>query len=617
MVSNSSLLRVAFADAINPPPDLGIAEWADQYRILPGTASSEPGQWRTSRFPFVREIMDELSPQSPRQEIVIMGGAQVAKSECVINAMLYTIDYMPTSMMYVLPTIDTVEKFSKVRLASSISAIPSINEKIVEKHQKFKDANANTILMKTFSGGYLVLAGANSAPALRQYPIERLMMDEVDGYVSDLDEEGDPVEIAKRRTSNYPRRKIAYISTPAIKETSRIEPMFEDGDQRYYYVPCPHCGHCFAIFWENIKWEGTDPDKASETAYLECPGCKGKIEERYKTQMLEHGYWKATFPGRRVASFHISSLYSPLGFYSWQMAVKSFLVAKKELNKEKLKVFVNTVLGETWSESGKSLEANWVASRKETYTAEVPNQCLILTAGCDVQEERIECEVMGWGVGEENWSIDYAVFIGDTEGDDVWRQLDTYLLRRWNHPSGMQLPIGAACIDSGHRAKKVYAFCRDRFHRRILPVKGKEGWGLGYIHRPLSLNEEGVWLHIAYVDEIKSKIYSQLKIERNPAQIVNPGYCHFPIKPVYSNEYFRGLVSETLLPVKKAGRTTLRWHVRKGVRNEPLDCRAYNIAALTILNPQLETIAAQGKPFLWADPNQSNQRVRIHSKGLT
>lgn len=611
MVSNCLTLRQAFAEALKPPPEMKIAEWADEVRILPATASSEPGQWRTSRFPYVREIMEELSPQSSRQEVVIMGGAQVAKSECVINAMLYTIDYSPTSMMYVLPTIDTVEKFSKVRLASSISAVPKINEKIVEKQQKFKDANANTILMKTFSGGYLVLAGANSAPALRQYPIERLFLDEVDGYVYDLDEEGDPVEIAKRRTSNYPRRKICYISTPAIKETSRIEPMFEDGDQRFYNVPCPLCGHCFVINWSNIKWEGEDPDKAAESAYLECPGCKGKIEERQKTVMFEHGFWKATFPGRQVASFHISSLYSPLGFYSWKMAVKMFLKASKNHNKEQLKVFVNTVLGETWSESGKSLEANWIASRKEVYESEVPRAGLVLTAGCDVQEDRIECEVVAWGLGEENWSIDYAIFIGDTEGDDVWNQLDMYLCRQWVHASGVRMSLGAVCVDSGHRAKRVYKFCRERFFRRILPVKGKEGWGLGYIHRPQALNEEGVWLHIAYVDEIKSKIYSQLRVD-----VRGPGFCHFPEKPVYSNAYFRGIVSEVLTTVQKTGRKTLRWFLRKGTRNEPLDCRAYNIAAFTILNPQLEVIASYGKPLTFTDVAAGPSRTRVLSKGI-
>lgn len=539
-----------------------------------------------------------------------MGGAQVCKSECVINAMMYTIDYAPTSLMYTLPTIDTAEKFSKVRLASSISAMPKVHSKIVEKQQKYKDANSNTILMKTFVGGFLVIAGANSAPGLRQYPIEKLFMDEVDGYVSDLDGEGDPVEIAKRRTSNYPRRKICYISTPAIKETSRIEPLFEDGDQRFYQVPCPFCGTCFPITWENIKWEGSEPDIASETVYLECPSCKEHIEERYKTQMFEHGFWKATYPGRKVASFHISSLYSPLGFYSWKTAVRDFLKAKKSLNKEMLKTFVNTVLGETWSETGKTLDANWVKGRKVKYEAEVPMGGLILTAGADVQEERIECEVVAWGVGEQNWSIDYAVFLGDTEGVDVWNQLDMYLQRRWNHESGAQLQIGCTCIDSGHRAKVVYKFCKDRFFRRVLPVKGREGWGLGYIHRPQALNEEGVWLHIAYVDEIKSKIYSQIRIEDK-----GPGYCNFPDKPVYSGDYFRGLVSETLAPVKKAGRTTLRWNLRHGKRNEPLDCRAYNVAALTILNPNLETIAASGRPFIWQDANRL-QTTRVMSKGI-
>lgn len=545
-----------------------------------------------------------------------MGGAQVAKTEgAAMNQLLYRMDYAPTSMLYVLPTIDVAKKFSKQRLTPSIVEIPSVKLKVIDEVSKFRDADGNTQLIKTFKGGTLILAGANSAPSLRQMPIEVLIMDEIDGYVQDLQEEGDPVEIAKRRTANYPRRKILYISTPTIAETSRIEPLFESGDQRYFNVPCPECGAFFVIHWDNIKFEGKDPETAPATVYLECPHCKGRIEERHKTQMFEHGFWKPNFPDRSVRSYHISSLYSPLGFYSWQDAVKLFLKAKATFNKELLKVFVNTVLGETWTEAGKTIEASWVMGRRKKYSHEIPVGALVLTCGVDVQEDRIECEVVGWGRGEESWSIDYTVFMGDTEGESIWRLLYAHLHRTWAYSDGTQVPLAVTCIDSGHRAEVVYKFCAALTHKRVFPVKGYEGWGLGYTRKPKAVNDYGVYLFLAYVDEIKSKIYSQLRVEEP-----GPGYCHFPDKPIYDTHYFRMLTAESLRPRKLDGKNKLMWYLPKGRRNEALDCRCYSIAALSILNVDFDSLAkmTQGKPLVFSEKRMSggNGGARVLSKGI-
>lgn len=581
-------LRAIFFQAIKPPPLLALDEWSDRYRILTPESSSEPGPWRTERFPFTREIMACLSPQHPATEVVWMAGSQVAKTEISLNFMGYTIHYAPAPMLYAQKTIDSVKRFSKQRLSKMIAAMPVLRRRLTKI--KSRDSE-NTQLIKNFMGGILILGGANSAASLRSLPMERLMLDEIDSYESDIDEEGDPVELAVRRTANFSRRKIYKASTPGVKETSRIEPAFEAGDQRYYNVPCPHCGAFQRITWGSIKWDNDDP----KTARMVCEVCKADIPERFKTQMLENGKWIALFPGRTVISFHLSALYSPLGFFSWADAVELWLKYQRSRDASLLKVFVNTVLGETWSEAGKTVDYTGLQARcGEGYTdgIQVPAGVLILTAGVDIQDDRIEIEIVGWGEHEESWSIDYAILWGDTERDEVWNDLDSYLQSTFKHESGVSIRIAGAAVDSGFRARKVYTFCGPREFRRIFPIKGQDGFGKALIDRPLRRNKDGVYLFMANVDEIKSKVYAQLSIA-SPG----PGYCHFPKGIVYDGKYFQGLTSEKLIPKLVNGKKRLAWTLPPGKRNEPLDLRGYAIAALNILNPRFETIKSRGIPF--------------------
>lgn len=595
-------LREIFSKTIKAPKRLTVSEWSDEFRRLPPSGSAEPGRWRTDRFPFLREIMDCLSPHDPCKEVVVMKGSQVGMTETALNFILYTIDHNPAPILYVQNTVEDVEKFSKQRLQRSISLIPSVNEKIGE--QKSRDSS-NTIRIKNFPGGILLLGGANSASSLRSMPIMILILDEEEGYDADLDDEGSPTELAKRRTSNFPRRKVFRLSTPLIRETSAIEPGFMNGDQRYYYVECPGCKEKNPLFWAAMKWENEDP----ETVCWACPACGELIPERHKNQMLARGEWRKHNPDGRYPSFHISALYSPMGFFSWVEAADMFITASRTFNKEKLKVFVNTVLGETWTETGKEIEAHWVAKRKEEYTHAAPDGVLIVTAGVDVQEDRIECEVVGWGHDLENWSLDYVAFMGDTERSDVWDDLDNFLRRGYLHPKGLKILPACVAIDSGHRARVVYTFCRRREFRRFFPVKGFDGFGKGYIKRPMHRNQDGVWLFQVFVDEIKSKIYSQLQISEP-----GPGFCHFPDKEKYNSDYFKMLTAERLESVKRGGRAVLRWTLPRGRRNEALDCRTYATAALNILNPNFDALAAAGVPTTMSG-RTVRKRGRVLSKG--
>lgn len=571
--------------------------------------------------------MECLSPSDPCETVAVMKGAQVACTEIALNWMFYTIDYSPAPMLYVQKTLEAVAKLNRQRFDKAIESMP-----IIQKKMRTGTGNrgGNTARIKQFNGGIILFGGANSAASLRSMPIERLILDEEDSYDADIQEEGAPQDLAIRRTANFPRRKIFRLSTPKISETSAIEPVYEEGDQRLYYVVCPFCKHKAPIRWKDsdpdrkdftITWEGETVKEATESVGLACANCGEIIPERYKPWMMaeENGAcWVVQNPDGDYPSFHISSLYSPLGFFSWQKAVKMWLRATKTYDRNKLKVFINTVLGETWAETGKQLNPSWVEERKEDYGQwDLPEEALIVVAGVDVQDNRIEIEVVAFGKAEESWSVDYVTIQGDTARDFVWDQFDKWhQSARYSHPSGAHLAIACTGLDSGYRTEIVNKFCKDREWRRIFPVKGNDGWGRGYIERPKRRNKYGAWSFVAWVDELKSKVYSYLQIEEPGA-----GYCHFPKKRIYDAHYFRMLTAETMEVKLVGGQKRLKWTLRKGRRNEALDCRCYALTALAILGRPVEQLLEQGGAPVGGQSRQipartRRNRRRVLSRGI-
>ncbi|MCB2200847.1 phage terminase large subunit family protein [bacterium] len=611
-------LRRVAAAAIRPPQKLRIDEWADRYRMLPSETSAEPGPWRTDRMPFLREIMRELSPDSPAEEVVFMKGAQVGASEVGLNLMFYVIDHAPGPMMYMIGTLSDARRFVTNRVETAGNLMPRIRGKIGSRTAGAK--KRETILEKKFPGGLLVFVGANSPSSLREVSIRYLVNDEVDGYPQDLLGEGDPVELSDVRTRNQPRRKKFRLSTPLEKQTSRIEPLFLEGDQRYYYVPCPYCGHMQRIEWKRIKWEDGDPS----TAALLCESgeCGALIPEGKKQWMLARGEWRATNPDGLYPSFHLNSFYSP--FFKYAEGVAKFLKAKNKNDEKLLQVFVNTALGETWDLENRVFVVSDLLQLREPYEAQVPAGVILLTAGVDVQHDRLEVEVVGWGRGEESWSIDYKVFAGDTEYETVWQDLDRYLQQTFTASNGDEVHIAGVAVDSSDRSKVVYSFCRGRAFRRIYAVKGKEGAGKGFVQRPKNPNDEGVLLFILFVDEIKQRVYSHLATTDplNPFiredDGARPGYCHFPDDdPPYNERYFKMLTSEKREFKTFRGRKRPVWVLPSGARNEALDCRVYARAMLEILGFDLDAYQGDG-PF---DPSfrkmQTGRRRRgVVSKGV-
>lgn len=567
-------LRRRTAAALRPDPELTVSEWADRDRYLTPKESPEPGIWRTSRVPYLRGIMDLLSASSPVQRVVFMKGAQVGASEAGLNFCGYVIGHVPGPMLIVQPTVELAERFSKQRVASMIAASPPLTERVQPARSR---DSGNTILGKEFPGGILILAGANSAAGLRSMPVRDLMLDEIDAYPDDVEGEGDPAALAEQRTANFRRRKVFVPSTPTRKGFSRIEREFEASDQRFWWVPCQDCGEFQRLEWEQVKWPEGEPEDA---AYV-CRHCGCLWDYVARVRSVQQGEWRASRPFHGTAGFHISALYSP-----WVRIPD--LARRFERSKgrpEERKTFWNTVLGLPWEEQAAELDPMGVYGRREFYAADpLPELVVLLTAGVDVQTDRIEVEIVGWGRDEERWSLDYRVLRGDTSAKDVWERLDEELSRSFQHPWGETLRIAASAVDSGYQTQTVYRFAAARKGRRVWAVKGVPGDGKPIWGRPSKWSRGKSRVFPVGVDTAKSRIYARLQIPEP-----GPGYCHFPTR--YDLEHFKQLTAERIVTQYHRGFPRRVWVKRPEQRNEPLDCAAYAVAALEGLDVHLGRVA--------------------------
>ena len=550
--------------AFEPPPRQTLSEWADENRRLSSEASAEPGPWRTDRAPYQRAILDALTPNSPYERVVMMAASQTGKTEVALCLVGYIIDRDPGPMLVVLPRVEDGEAWSKDRLAPMFRNTPCLNGKVADVRSR--DSN-NRILHKQFQGGSITIAGANSPAGLAMRPIRYVLLDEVDRYPASAGTEGDPVSLAIKRSATWWNRKILLVSTPTVKGASRIESWWLRSNQSSYWVPCPECGAYQVLVWPNLEW----PEGQPEEAQYRCAHCGALIPPHRKPWMLAHGEWRAANPKSKIAGFWISQLYSP--WKEWPETAAEFLEAKHG-GPETLRAFINTALGELWDDEAEtSVEVATLLNRREVFGARLPAGVALLTAGVDLQVDRAELELVGWGRGEESWSIEYRVFPGDPSAPQLWQALDEYLKRQWLHEYGISLPVAACAIDSGFHTQAVYDFCRTRYHRRIFAVKGKSGPLPVWPKRPSrsTLGKAPLW--IVGVDSAKSVIYSRLKIEQP-----GPGYAHFPVER--NEEWFEQLLSEVLVTSYARGVPVREWRRKKGVRGEVLDARTYAYAAL-------------------------------------
>jgi phage terminase large subunit GpA-like protein len=521
-------------------------------------------------------------------EVVIMKCTQVGYSDAVLNNICgYFIDADPRPLMIVQPTIENAKDYGKKRITPMIENCPALREKIKPPTSR---RAGNTLALKEFPGGFLKLTGANSGAGLRSDPVPVVLFDEVDGYPLDVDGEGDPVAIGTRRTDGYADWKIVKGSTPAKpKGISAIERDFLRSDMRRFHVRCPFCSASQVLWWRDpatkeyrlsyaVNADG-QVDPASVAYKCAAAACAKLISERYKQQMLNGGEWVAEFPDRPVVGFHINALYSPWR-ENWFQLAQEWHEANKEGNPEKLKAFVNLRLAETWEEQGDSVEAITLKGRLEPYQAEVPDGVGLLTAAVDVQSDRLEVVVKGWGEKEESWLIAYQQCFGDPGQETVWNELDSFLLSTWDHASGEKVNITVTMIDSGGlHTDSVYRFVRARQHRKIFALKGSSEAGKEILGKFSTNNAYRIRLWLIGTDTAKDRIFARLKIP-GPG----PGYMHLP--DFAEDEYLAQLTSEKAIRRYRRGKGTIREYVKTRARNEALDLEVYSLAALYVLGQQ-------------------------------
>ncbi len=573
----------AWRDGLTPDPLLTVSEWSDRHRMLSSKASAEPGRWRTSRTPYLKDIMDCLSPTSAVERVVFMKAAQLGATEMGSNWIGYVIHHAPGPMMAVWPTVEMAKRNSKQRIDPLIEESAALAELIAPARSR---DSGNTILAKEFRGGVLVMTGANSAVGLRSMPVRYLFLDEVDGYPLDVEGEGDAVSLAEARTRTFARRKIFIVSTPTISGASAIEREYEASDQRRYFVPCPHCNHLQWLRFEQLRWDKGLPATA---AYV-CEACDTTIAEHHKTWMLEHGEWRAMGEGK-TAGFHLSSLYSPVGWRAWREIAAAWeaAVSKESGSAAAIKTFKNTELGETWVEEGEAPDWQRLVERREEYRiGSVPGGGLLLVGGADVQKDRIEVSVWAFGRGKESWLVEHRVLMGDTARDTVWKALAAMLAEHWTHASGVALPLARFALDTGFATQEAYAFVRACRDARVMAVKGVAR-GAALIGTPTAVDmsqggkrlRRGIKVFAVTGSIAKLELYNNLRknadVEDDGLTIRYPtGFVHLP---KIDAEFIQQLCAEQLITRRDRNGFPVREWQKMRERNEALDCYVYARAA--------------------------------------
>lgn len=595
--SIDSLKRsVALALALlHPPAELTVSQWADKHAVLPRDTSPEPGQWRTDRAPYQREMMDVVT-EPGIETVVYMIASQLGKTASFLNTIWYFCEHDPSPILLVMPSEANARDLSNERLATAIRDTPVLTPLFGSNKTR---ESGNTVMKKKFPGGILALAGANAPRGLASRSVRVLAMDEIDGYPDSAGKEGDPVTIADARTSNFWNRIKLFSSTPSIAGSSRIEKLEELSDRRRYFVPCPHCGEFQTLEFESLKWPsprtGAGRHETAAACYVCVNGCE--VLEVEKPDMLRKGEWRKTNPGGgdgKTAGFQLSQMYSP--WVRWPELADAWLKAYK--NPQLCKAFVNTRLGRTYKLAGETVDDNELMKRRVIYEAEVPAGASVLTCGIDVQADRIEGEIVGWGRDDQSWSVGYFIHRCNPAMAESWQEIDEILKARFYHASGARLHIAATFIDSGFHTKQVYDFVRSRQVRRVFACKGKPGSAVPLTRpRGSRTNKGRVELRLVGIDTAKESLYCNLKVEE-----LGPGLCRFPlgyrnpqgvvverVRPspfvVYDKDYFEQLTAEELVS-EMDGMTPVRHWKKKRERNEALDCRVYAMAAKDDLNIQ-------------------------------
>jgi phage terminase large subunit GpA-like protein len=591
MSTVTEIVSDAFVAGFRPEPEMTVSEWADRYRYV-SKPSPEPGFWRTSRVPYMKEVMDRLSPSDPAQIIVLAKAAQGAGTEGGINAIGCWMHRYPDSIQYVLGSIQSARRFVSRRLDPMIQANEVLRNIVSAKRSR---GSSNTTTLKEFGDSQLVISTAASTSDARADSYRYQVQDEVDSFRVDLNKEGSSVELFMQRTAGYRNRKVYLVSTPTLYHLSQIWEWFQRGDQNYFHLPCPRCGAFQAlIFGEDrarvgdlggLRWDKGDP----ASVRYQCEKCGGTFEEWEKVALLQNGVWIPSAPGngaaQKIRTYQINALYYPYGWpgNSWLNLAAEWEKVHKDPVKRK--TFVNLKQGLPYSDPAETrADADTLIARREAYGPELPPLVAVLTAGADVHAERIDAVLVGWGADEESWRLERRSFLGDTsemvskdpKRFSPWEQLETWLHAERCSELGLQLSVKAVCIDSGYKTQTVVQFCGERKGKRVWATKGREG------NRPIwavqNRRARGKFPppNIIGVDVAKERIYARLRMSEP-----GPGAIHFPLAPEFDRDYFEQLTAEVRVPDYTGPTPKYAWKKRSpGAANHMLDCDVQAYAAL-------------------------------------
>lgn len=609
---NTCLAKIL--SGMKPPEDLTVSQWADKNRRLTSESSAEVGKWRTSRTPYMFDILDSFTDPLI-EHIVVVAASQVGKSETINNMVGYCIDQDPGPILLIQPTIDDVKRYSEMRIAPMIRETRCLKRKVADP--KSRDA-ANTKRQKSFPGGVLVMTGSNVAHDLSSMPIRYVFGDERDRWATSAGSEGDPWELAVARTRTFYNKKMVEVSTPTVKGASAIENSYNLGTMERWKTQCPHCGEYVELTFDNIRFEydaAENGDKKifhiSEIFYV-CPECGGISDEH--TMKSQPAKWVAAVPEARkhhkTRSFWLTAWVSP--WATWESIILQFLQAGTD--SAKLQVVYNTQFGELWEERGDMASEDDVMARREVYEAEVPDGVLLLTCGVDTQDDRLEYEVVGHRRYGETWGIKKGVILGRPDTEEVWERLDEVLSHKYKFKSGVSLQISLTFIDEGgHFTQEVRQHCLARQYDHVFAIKGANRPDIPYTAPPkkqkIVVNGKvigQVWVYEIGVNAGKQKIVDNLRVQSPGAN-----YCHFPLRDDYGKQFFKQLMSEHLAYVPKL-KHPWQWQKIPGhERNEAFDIRNYNLAACEILSPDWDAIEQKLRT---AKPGEENASIPMKEK---
>lgn len=597
-----------------PPEKLTVSQWAEQRRVLSRESSAEAGKWRNDRTPYMVEPMDAFNDPNVH-DIAVVAMSQTGKSELELNIIGSVIDNDPQSILYIQPNIEEAKKFSKMRVAPMIRDCRTLREKVAEV--KSRDGS-NTTLQKSYPGGILTMVGSQTPSALASMPVPIVIGDEIDRFARSAGSEGDPWELAEKRTITYYNAKRVAVSTPTNEGDSRIADLFDDGTQERWRTRCPDCGEWSEVLFDDIKFDFDAVKRKKKINYRvknvfwACPACGCRHTERETKSYPSK--WIADNPealARGKRSFWVNAFFSP--WRSWTEIVTKFLEVRKD--PQKLKVFYNTILGQLWKERGDLADEDDMMARREDYgtrddgsPVELPEGVLVLTCGVDTQDDRLEYEVVGWGHYYESWGIKKGMIHGDPNEEEVWNRLDDVVSHIYKFADGRGLRISRTFVDSGgHKTQSVYRHCLARTGMQVFAIKGSSVPDAPLTRKPSTVDivvggkaVAKTWLYTIGVNAAKSELLCGMLRVAEPG----PKYCHFPSRDDagYDHTYFIGLLSEVEENVVERGVRRTRWKVLPGhERNEPLDIRNYNYAALRSLDPDMDAVerrlrlAAQNK----------------------